>query len=147
MKNRVKFSVLITSYETLLADITDMRTVRLCVHAGVRGLGFVTRQCVQIPWTMVVVDEGQRLKNRKASMLQALKEMRIERRLLLSGTPLQNNTEELWTLMNFIEPVRACVSVCQCVSVPVWFCVSMSLCLCAPVSMCLCVYVSMCLCV
>lgn len=59
----------------------------------------------QINWSLVVVDEGQRLKNRKAQALQALRDLHISRRLLLSGTPLQNNTAELWTLMNFVEPV------------------------------------------
>ncbi len=62
---------------------------------------------LQINWSLVVVDEGQRLKNRKAQALQALRDLHISRRLLLSGTPLQNNTAELWTLMNFVEPVRA----------------------------------------
>ena len=60
----------------------------------------------QIRWSLVVVDEGQRLKNRKASMLAALSSLNIRRRVLLSGTPLQNNTEELWSLMNFVEPVK-----------------------------------------
>jgi SNF2 family DNA or RNA helicase len=65
------------------------------------------RPRAQIAWSLVVVDEGQRLKNRKAQALQALVDLRVSRRLLLSGTPLQNNTAELWTLMNFVEPVRA----------------------------------------
>ena len=78
---------------------------------------------LQISWSLVVVDEGQRLKSRKAQALQALVDLHISRRLLLSGTPLQNNTAELWTLMNFVEPVwpRLLVTpilvVCVCVVV------------------------------
>lgn len=84
VKGIVKFNVLITSYETMLADAEEIGSVR---------------------WTFVAVDEGQRLKNRKASILNALSTLNIRRRLLLSGTPLQNNTDELWSLMNFVEPV------------------------------------------
>ena len=36
--------------------------------------------------------------------LQALRQLECDRRLLMTGTPIQNNTEELWMLLNFLEP-------------------------------------------
>lgn len=39
-------------------------------------------------------------------MLTSLKRLPCKRILLMTGTPVQNNTEELWTLLNFIEPLR-----------------------------------------
>ena len=51
---------------------------------------------------MVVVDEGHRLKNKTGKLLEAMKQLGCERRLMLTGTPIQNNTTELWTLLNFL---------------------------------------------
>ncbi len=50
------------------------------------------------------VDEGQRIKNRNGKLFNELKEIPSESRLLLSGTPIQNSLEELWTLLNFCQP-------------------------------------------
>jgi ATP-dependent DNA helicase len=48
--------------------------------------------------------QGHRLKNHRCMLFQKLKELRVENRLLLTGTPLQNNLAELWSLLNFILP-------------------------------------------
>lgn len=50
------------------------------------------------------MDEGQRIKNRNGKLFNELKEIPSESRLLLSGTPIQNSLEELWTLLNFCQP-------------------------------------------
>ncbi|KAM0011176.1 putative DNA helicase chromatin remodeling SNF2 family [Helianthus debilis subsp. tardiflorus] len=55
-------------------------------------------------WKYLVVDEGHRLKNSKCKLLRELKWMHVENKLLLTGTPLQNNLAELWSLLNFILP-------------------------------------------
>lgn len=78
-----KMNVLVTSYEVMLSDIEEL---------------------AEVPWSFLVIDEGQRIKNRAAKLGLALNALGIERRLMLSGTPLQNNTTELWTLLNFVEP-------------------------------------------
>jgi len=52
----------------------------------------------------MIVDEGQRLKNRKCCLIKNLKMIRADNRLLLSGTPIQNNLDELWSLLNFVNP-------------------------------------------
>ena len=50
-----------------------------------------------------MVDEAHRLKNKGAKTLVLLKEHPCRRILLLTGTPVQNNTKELFTLLNYIE--------------------------------------------
>ncbi|KAI1878708.1 hypothetical protein JX265_002885 [Neoarthrinium moseri] len=56
-----------------------------------------------VKWAGLVVDEGQRLKNDRSLLYLALKEMKIPFRLLLTGTPLQNNKRELFNLLQFID--------------------------------------------
>ncbi|TWU79135.1 hypothetical protein ED733_008816 [Metarhizium rileyi] len=57
-----------------------------------------------VKWAGLVVDEGQRLKNDQSLLYQALRVMKIPFRLLLTGTPLQNNKRELFNLIQFIDP-------------------------------------------
>lgn len=57
-------------------------------------------------WECLVVDEGQRLKNENSMLFLKLNELVIENRVLLTGTPLQNNIRELFSLMNFLDPVK-----------------------------------------
>ncbi|KAJ1463061.1 SNF2 family N-terminal domain-containing protein [Pelagophyceae sp. CCMP2097] len=52
----------------------------------------------------LVIDEGQRVKNRDCRLVRELKKLNSENRLLLSGTPIQNTLEELWSLLNFVNP-------------------------------------------
>lgn len=61
----------------------------------------------RVNWQVLVVDEAHRLKN-KGSKLSSLihKNFKYENILLLTGTPLQNNVEELWTLLNFLDQER-----------------------------------------
>ncbi|TQV93937.1 chromatin remodeling complex subunit (Chd3) [Cordyceps javanica] len=56
-----------------------------------------------VKWAGLVVDEGQRLKNDQNLLYQALSGMKIPFRLLLTGTPLQNNKRELFNLVQFID--------------------------------------------
>lgn len=79
----VKFQVLITSYEVFLMDSGILQN---------------------LAFQFVVIDEAHRLKNSNARILQALKKLPCKRTLLLTGTPVQNNTDELFSLLNFIEP-------------------------------------------
>lgn len=58
-----------------------------------------------LPWDVVVVDEAQRLKSAGCRLLRHLeKASSTAMRLILTGTPVQNNARELWTLMGFIAP-------------------------------------------
>jgi len=57
-----------------------------------------------IQWRYIVVDEGHRLKNMNCRLIKELKQYHSANRLLLTGTPLQNNLSELWSLLNFLLP-------------------------------------------
>lgn len=57
-----------------------------------------------VPIQYIIVDEAHRLKNQNAKILTCLKMLPCKRVLLLTGTPIQNNTDELWTLLNYLEP-------------------------------------------
>ncbi|XP_034231583.1 lymphoid-specific helicase-like [Thrips palmi] len=76
------YPVIITSYETPLRD----KSLR------------------KINWRYLIVDEGHRLKNHKCLLVNELRRFNTTNRLLLTGTPLQNNMTELWSLLNFILP-------------------------------------------
>ncbi|KAK9670004.1 hypothetical protein RND81_13G169900 [Saponaria officinalis] len=78
------FPIVITSYEIALFD--------------------AKKYLRHYKWKYVVVDEGHRLKNANCKLLKELKHLPIENKLLLTGTPLQNNLAELWSLLNFILP-------------------------------------------
>jgi ATP-dependent DNA helicase len=84
-KNDVDFPVIISSFEVMLSDSRTFASA-----------GFV--------WKYMVIDEGHRLKNMDCKLVRELKRARSENRLLLTGTPLQNNLTELWSLLNFILP-------------------------------------------
>ena len=56
----------------------------------------------RIKWLYVVVDEGHRLKDMNCRLIRELKRYDASNKLLLTGTPLQNNLDELWSLLNFI---------------------------------------------
>ncbi|KAK2650700.1 hypothetical protein Ddye_018189 [Dipteronia dyeriana] len=59
----------------------------------------------QIPWYYTIIDEAQRLKNPSSVLYNVLIErFLIPRRLLMTGTPIQNNLSELWSLMHFCMP-------------------------------------------
>lgn len=75
--------VVITSYETVRADIAELG---------------------KIDWLYCVLDEGHIIKNAKTKLSAAVKQIRAQHRLLLSGTPIQNNVLEIWSLFDFLMP-------------------------------------------
>jgi SWI/SNF-related matrix-associated actin-dependent regulator of chromatin subfamily A member 5 len=77
------FDVLVTSYEGLLKE---------------KG------RFSRIDWKYLIIDEAHRIKNEKSSLSLAIRTMQTQFRLLITGTPLQNNLRELWALLNFLMP-------------------------------------------
>merc|ERR1719354_759028 len=77
------YSVVVTSYEIAMNDRALLGPLR---------------------WKYMVVDEGHRLKNMECRLIKELKQYKTDNRLLLTGTPLQNNLRELFSLLNFILP-------------------------------------------
>uniref|UniRef100_A0A8C2AXV9 SWI/SNF related, matrix associated, actin dependent regulator of chromatin, subfamily a, member 2 n=1 Tax=Cyprinus carpio TaxID=7962 RepID=A0A8C2AXV9_CYPCA len=79
-----KFNVLITTYEYIIKDKQILAKIR---------------------WKYMIVDEGHRMKNHHCKLTQVLNTHYVApRRLLLTGTPLQNKLPELWALLNFLLP-------------------------------------------
>ncbi|XP_045520347.1 chromodomain-helicase-DNA-binding protein 7-like [Pieris brassicae] len=83
VKELTKFNVLITTFEIIVTDFQELRSFN---------------------WRICVIDEAHRLKNRNCKLLEGLRQLHLEHRVLLSGTPLQNNVNELFSLLNFLEP-------------------------------------------
>eukprot|EP00605_Chrysophyceae_sp_TOSAG23-4_P002848 GSChrysophyteH1.ASY1.ANO1.3137.1 assembled CDS len=59
---------------------------------------------MKIGWRFLIVDEAHRLKNEASQFAQNIRLLETQHRLLLTGTPLQNNLHELWALLNFLLP-------------------------------------------
>ncbi|EKE38751.1 hypothetical protein ENUP19_0038G0006 [Entamoeba nuttalli] len=83
ISKQIKFHALITTYEMIMSDYEILS---------------------QIHWQVTVVDEAQRLKNKSSKLNKTLTEIPSYHKILLTGTPIQNNIDELWTLLNFINP-------------------------------------------
>lgn len=86
IKNRLMpcdFDVLITSYEIVLREKAALN---------------------KFAWQYIVIDEAHRIKNESSSLSQIIRVFHSRNRLLITGTPLQNNLHELWALLNFILP-------------------------------------------
>ena len=62
------------------------------------------RSLEKLSWRLVVIDEAHRIKNEASNLAKTARALRSEQRLLVTGTPLQNNLHELWALLNFLLP-------------------------------------------
>ncbi len=58
----------------------------------------------KVEWKYIIIDEAQRMKDRQSKLARDLDRFVAARRLLLSGTPLQNDLRELWSLLNLLLP-------------------------------------------
>lgn len=83
----LKCHVVITSYETMVDDSSR-------------------RVLSRIPWAGLIVDEGQRLKSDKSQIYEGLSKMSFPFKVLMTGTPLQNNTKELFNLLQFCDQTK-----------------------------------------
>ncbi|CEJ88527.1 Putative ISWI chromatin-remodeling complex ATPase ISW1 [[Torrubiella] hemipterigena] len=78
-----KFDVCITSYEMVLREKSHLK---------------------KFAWEYIIIDEAHRIKNEESSLSQVIRLFNSRNRLLITGTPLQNNLHELWALLNFLLP-------------------------------------------
>ena len=81
--NTLNFDICITSYEMCLLEKSVLR---------------------KIPFRYIVIDEAHRIKNENSSLSLIVREFHSTNRMLITGTPLQNNLHELWALLNFLLP-------------------------------------------
>eukprot|EP00741_Cyanophora_paradoxa_P006100 tig00000983_g5915.t1 len=88
-RRRVKFDVLLTTYEIVNKDCDFLR---------------------DIGWALLVVDEAHRLKSDKSALYQTLASFNAANKLLVTGTPIQNEMKELWCLLHFLNPDQYRVS-------------------------------------
>ena len=77
------FDVCVTSYEMILREKAHLR---------------------KFAWEYIIIDEAHRIKNEESSLAQVIRMFNSRNRLLITGTPLQNNLHELWALLNFLLP-------------------------------------------
>jgi SWI/SNF-related matrix-associated actin-dependent regulator of chromatin subfamily A member 5 len=59
---------------------------------------------MKFKWEYLIVDEAHKIKNEESQISKKLRQLDTSHRLLLTGTPLQNNLHELWALLNFLLP-------------------------------------------
>lgn len=78
-----EFPIICTSYELIMNDRKHLQ---------------------RFSWKFIIIDEGHRIKNLNCKLIRELKSYSSANRLLLTGTPLQNNLSELWSLLNFLLP-------------------------------------------
>lgn len=83
MGNPKAWDVCITSYEMIIREKSVLK---------------------KFNWHYMVIDEAHRIKNEKSKLSEFIREFTTTNRLLLTGTPLQNNLHELWALLNFLLP-------------------------------------------
>ncbi|CAJ1370345.1 unnamed protein product [Effrenium voratum] len=81
--NEDAFHVCVVSYSVALQDVQTLRRKR---------------------WYYLILDEAQHIKNFRSQKWQQLMRFNSARRLLLTGTPLQNHLTELWSLLHFLMP-------------------------------------------
>lgn len=84
-KGKLKFQVLITTYEVCLKDASFLQ---------------------RFSWHLLVFDEAHRLKNMESLLHKTLVTWHFEKRYLLTGTPVQNNLKELYALLSFISQAK-----------------------------------------
>ncbi|KAL2068278.1 hypothetical protein VTL71DRAFT_16376 [Oculimacula yallundae] len=70
------------------------------------GLQTYSDVLIPVDWDYVVLDEGHKIRNPNTTITIHCKELRTPNRVILSGTPMQNNLIELWSLFDFVFPMR-----------------------------------------
>ncbi|MBM3197864.1 MAG: DEAD/DEAH box helicase [Chlamydiae bacterium] len=83
IEGAVEYDVVITSYTLLQKDIDSYK---------------------EMNFSYVILDEAQHIKNRGTRNARSVKMIRADHRLILSGTPIENSLEELWSLFDFLMP-------------------------------------------
>ncbi|CAJ2658590.1 ISWI chromatin-remodeling complex ATPase CHR11 [Trifolium pratense] len=78
-----KFDVCVTSFEMAIKEKTTLR---------------------RFSWRYIIIDEAHRIKNENSLLSKTMRIYNTNYRLLITGTPLQNNLHELWSLLNFLLP-------------------------------------------
>jgi len=81
-ENHIKFDLLLTSYDILSKDLLFLRSIK---------------------WIVAIYDEAHKLKNHKSKIYESCFSIKSDHTILLTGTPIQNSIEEIWSLLHFID--------------------------------------------
>jgi DNA excision repair protein ERCC-6 len=100
-------------YQPLTASQKQARKVLKPIldHGGVlvttySGLQSYAPLLIPVDWQYAILDEGHKIRNPNTAITIYCKELRTPNRIILSGTPMQNNLIELWSLFDFVFPMR-----------------------------------------
>jgi DNA excision repair protein ERCC-6 len=91
------------SAEKIIKRVVDLGHVLVTTYAGLKTYGDLL---IPVDWECAVLDEGHKIRNPNAEVTIYCKELRTANRIILSGTPMQNNLTELWSLFDFVFPMR-----------------------------------------
>nr|XP_022904501.1 DNA excision repair protein ERCC-6-like [Onthophagus taurus] len=91
----------IGSKSVLIKDIFKAKGVLVTSYFGMLQLH---KELVNFDWHYIVLDEGHKIRNSQAKITLAVKKFQTPHKLILTGSPMQNNLQELWSLFDFICP-------------------------------------------
>ena len=94
------FHVCITSYKLAVQVRQFLRNISIFILVRNQDAHIFKRH----KWYYLILDEAHHIKNFETKRWQTLLGLQSKRRLLLTGTPLQNNLMELWSLLHFLMP-------------------------------------------
>ncbi|KNC97521.1 DNA-dependent ATPase RAD26 [Spizellomyces punctatus DAOM BR117] len=106
-KKRTKLSAkatkMLSKARALVDRLVKHGHVILTTYAGVRVYSSIL---LPVKWAYCILDEGHKIRNPDAEITLACKQLRTPHRIILTGTPIQNNLTELWSLYDFVFPGR-----------------------------------------
>ncbi|KAG8434918.1 hypothetical protein GDO86_013039 [Hymenochirus boettgeri] len=85
----------------LICEVGDGRGILITSYSSLR---LKQEELLRYPWHYVILDEGHKIRNPNAAVTLACKQFRTPHRIILSGSPMQNNLRELWSLFDFVFP-------------------------------------------
>ncbi|KAF2174183.1 hypothetical protein M409DRAFT_16453 [Zasmidium cellare ATCC 36951] len=86
------------------ASATGRAVVRPCLIVSYETLRLYVDELRNTPIGLMLCDEGHRLKNGESQTFEALNSLNVRKRVILSGTPIQNDLSEYFALLNFANP-------------------------------------------
>ncbi|KFH66590.1 hypothetical protein MVEG_07115 [Podila verticillata NRRL 6337] len=92
-----------TVADNIVDRISAKGHVLVTTYAGLR---IHSSRLLRKNWSYIVLDEGHKIRNPDADITLTCKQFRTPHRIILSGTPIQNNLNELWSLFDFVFPGR-----------------------------------------
>ena len=87
----------------IIKRVTEEGHVLVTTYSGLQSYADAL---VDVEWGCAILDEGHKIRNPDAGITFSCKELRTPHRIILSGTPMQNSLVDLWSLFDFVFPMR-----------------------------------------